>query len=145
MLLIISNEQSFFLLVIFLLYLISNHNVLLHGMFQTEDPDEEVGASSLQARLPALSKKMKKMCVQLLKESPLPELAEDLDCFTGEIHTCTLNNNQGQLVGLSPSCIIQQKMRKKYSLNNIQKIVRSLSETEVATVSNSSKKNTGYL
>uniref|UniRef100_A0A3B3CZB6 Midasin n=1 Tax=Oryzias melastigma TaxID=30732 RepID=A0A3B3CZB6_ORYME len=48
----------------------------LHG----EGPEGDVG--SLQARLPALFRKMKKMCVQLLKKSPLPELTEDLDCFT---------------------------------------------------------------
>uniref|UniRef100_A0A8C4E441 Midasin n=1 Tax=Dicentrarchus labrax TaxID=13489 RepID=A0A8C4E441_DICLA len=47
--------------------------------------DEEVEASSLQGRLPVLSRKMKKMCVQLLKKHPVPELAEDLDCFTGEV------------------------------------------------------------
>ncbi|XP_035534963.1 midasin [Morone saxatilis] len=52
---------------------------------QNEGPDEEVEASSLQGRLPVLSRKMKKMCVQLLKKHPVPELAEDLDCFTGEV------------------------------------------------------------
>ncbi|XP_041660686.1 midasin isoform X2 [Cheilinus undulatus] len=47
--------------------------------------DEGAEASSLQARLPVLSKKMKKMCIQLLKKNPVPELAEDLDSFTGEV------------------------------------------------------------
>ncbi|XP_054474709.1 midasin [Anoplopoma fimbria] len=52
---------------------------------QQEDPEEGVDASSLQGRLPVLSRKMKKLCVQLLKKNPVPELAEDLDCFTGEV------------------------------------------------------------
>lgn len=52
--------------------------------FQDEGPDEGVEASSLQGRLPVLARKMKKMCAQLLKKNPVPELAEDLDYFTGE-------------------------------------------------------------
>lgn len=39
--------------------------------------------SSLQARLPSLTRKMRKMCVRLVKKAPLPELSEDLDQFTG--------------------------------------------------------------
>uniref|UniRef100_A0A3Q4BJ07 Midasin n=1 Tax=Mola mola TaxID=94237 RepID=A0A3Q4BJ07_MOLML len=50
-----------------------------------EGPCEGVEASSLQGRLPALTRKMKKMCMQLLKKNTVPELAEDLDCFTGEV------------------------------------------------------------
>lgn len=46
--------------------------------------DEGVKSSSLQGRLPSLTKKMKKMCVQLHKINPAPELTEDLDCFTGK-------------------------------------------------------------
>ncbi|XP_030578137.1 midasin [Archocentrus centrarchus] len=42
-------------------------------------------ASSLQGQLPVLFRKMKKMCIQLLKKNPAPELAEDLDFFTGEV------------------------------------------------------------
>ncbi|XP_061563343.1 midasin [Cololabis saira] len=54
---------------------------------QSEEPGDgaEAAAASLQARLPVLSRRMKKMCCQLLKKDPLPELVEDLDCFTGEI------------------------------------------------------------
>lgn len=51
---------------------------------QNEGCDEGGDASSLQARLPTLTRKMKKMCTQLQKKNPAPELAEDLDCFTGE-------------------------------------------------------------
>uniref|UniRef100_A0A3Q4MRM4 Midasin n=1 Tax=Neolamprologus brichardi TaxID=32507 RepID=A0A3Q4MRM4_NEOBR len=49
-------------------------------------------ASSLQISLPVLSRKMKKMCIQLLKKNPVPELAEDLDCFTGE-KSLTINTS----------------------------------------------------
>ncbi|KAI3364212.1 hypothetical protein L3Q82_010816 [Scortum barcoo] len=52
---------------------------------QNEGPDEGVEASSLQGRLPVLTRKMRKMCVQLLKKNPVPELAEDLDYFTDEV------------------------------------------------------------
>lgn len=61
-------------------------------MFQNEVPEEGVEASSLQGRLPVLSRKMKKMCVQLLKKNPVPELAEDLDFFTGNKTTLTLSD-----------------------------------------------------
>lgn len=57
-------------------------------MLQNEGPDEGAEASSLQGRLPALTRKMKKKCVQLLKKNPVPDLAEDLDCFTGNKPTC---------------------------------------------------------
>uniref|UniRef100_A0A087Y7X1 Midasin n=1 Tax=Poecilia formosa TaxID=48698 RepID=A0A087Y7X1_POEFO len=53
--------------------------------FQNEDLEQGAGSSSLQARLPVLFRKMKKMSIQLLKRTSVPELAEDLDCFTGEI------------------------------------------------------------
>uniref|UniRef100_A0A8B9KSV2 Midasin n=1 Tax=Astyanax mexicanus TaxID=7994 RepID=A0A8B9KSV2_ASTMX len=54
---------------------------------QIDTQDEVMDAvepSSLQARLPILTKKMRKMCVQLVKTAPLPELSEDLDQFTGK-------------------------------------------------------------
>lgn len=55
---------------------------------QSDGPDEvpsSTESSSLQARLPSLTRKMRKMCVQLVKKAPLPELSEDLDQFTVEI------------------------------------------------------------
>ncbi|XP_053499982.1 midasin [Ictalurus furcatus] len=55
---------------------------------QSDGPDEVTSStepSSLQARLPSLTRKMRKMCVQLVKKAPLPELSEDLDQFTVEI------------------------------------------------------------
>ncbi|TSL47560.1 Midasin [Bagarius yarrelli] len=54
--------------------------------FQSGVPEEVLcssESSSLQARLPTLTKKMRKMCVQLVKKASLPELSEDLDQFTG--------------------------------------------------------------
>lgn len=64
----------------------------IFSAFQNEGPDEGVEASSLQGRLPSLTRKMKKMCAQLQKKNPAPELAEDLDCFTGnETQLLTLN------------------------------------------------------
>ncbi|TRZ01341.1 hypothetical protein DNTS_001208 [Danionella cerebrum] len=49
----------------------------------TEATSEE--PSSLQARLPVLTRRMKKLCVQLVKKTTQPELSEDLDQFTAEI------------------------------------------------------------
>ncbi|XP_028728584.1 LOW QUALITY PROTEIN: midasin [Peromyscus leucopus] len=39
----------------------------------------------LLGRLPRLSKRMRKMCLMYMKESPLPNLVESLDQFTGEV------------------------------------------------------------
>lgn len=46
--------------------------------------------SSLQGRLPLLTRKMRKMCVTLVKKNPLPELSEDLDVFTGKSRRKTM-------------------------------------------------------
>lgn len=54
---------------------------------KNSDLDEGVEASSLLRRLPSLTKKMKKLCVQLHKINPAPELTEDLDYFTGKNQT----------------------------------------------------------
>ncbi|KAK2883458.1 hypothetical protein Q8A67_017095 [Cirrhinus molitorella] len=57
---------------------------------QADGPEElssDKEPSSLQARLPVLTRKMKKLCVQLVKKTSLPELSEDLNQFTVEIIT----------------------------------------------------------
>ncbi|MGH0171579.1 UNVERIFIED_CONTAM: hypothetical protein FKN15_061690 [Acipenser sinensis] len=54
------------------------------GVSEEEEP-LAVDASSLQGRLPLLTGKMKRMCVRLMRKSPLPELVEDLDQFTGKM------------------------------------------------------------
>uniref|UniRef100_A0A8B9KRB9 Midasin n=1 Tax=Astyanax mexicanus TaxID=7994 RepID=A0A8B9KRB9_ASTMX len=56
-------------------------------VWNSDEVMDAVEPSSLQARLPILTKKMRKMCVQLVKTAPLPELSEDLDQFTAEIIT----------------------------------------------------------
>ncbi|XP_028858240.1 midasin [Denticeps clupeoides] len=55
---------------------------------QTDGPDEASSVlqpSSLQGRLPVLIRRMRKMCVQLVKKCPVPSLSEDLDQFTAEV------------------------------------------------------------
>ncbi|XP_078398522.1 midasin [Cetorhinus maximus] len=43
--------------------------------------------SSLQSRLPALSKRMRKMCLKLMTTNSLPSFVESLDQFTGDVIT----------------------------------------------------------
>ncbi|XP_066547692.1 midasin isoform X2 [Amia ocellicauda] len=57
---------------------------------QAEIPEEgpvPLDSLSLQGRLSFFTGRMKKMCVKLVKKSPLPVLTEDLDQFTAEIIT----------------------------------------------------------
>ncbi|XP_068197957.1 midasin isoform X4 [Antennarius striatus] len=90
---------------------------------QTEAPDEGVEASSLQGRLPLLTRKMKKLCVQLLKTHPAPELTEDLDCFTGEV----INNLQG-LQSLSIDVSAEKEKQKAEVKHILQQKQRALSD-----------------
>lgn len=50
---------------------------------------QDAGALSVEGellrRLPRLSKRMRKMCLVFMKESPLPHLVENLDQFTGDV------------------------------------------------------------
>ena len=59
---------------------------VLWRVFQSDAPEPShlADPSSLLARLPHLTRKMKNMSVQLVKKNPLPELSEDLDMFTGK-------------------------------------------------------------
>nr|XP_020508278.1 midasin [Labrus bergylta] len=88
-----------------------------------EVPDEGVEGSSLQARLPVLTRKMKKMCVQLLKKSPVPELTEDLDCFTGEV----ISNLQA-LQSLSVNTSAEKEKQKAEVKHILQQKQRALSD-----------------
>ncbi|KAM6992726.1 LOW QUALITY PROTEIN: midasin [Tautogolabrus adspersus] len=88
-----------------------------------EVPDEGVEGSSLQARLPVLSRKMKKMCVQLLKKNPVPELTEDLDCFTGEV----ISNLQA-LQSLSVNTSAEKEKQKSEVKHILQQKQRALSD-----------------
>ncbi|XP_042126882.1 midasin [Peromyscus maniculatus bairdii] len=59
--------------------------------WQASVPDQcqDAGPLSVEGellrRLPRLSKRMRKMCLRFMKESPLPNLVESLDQFTGEV------------------------------------------------------------
>ncbi|KAM9840331.1 midasin [Aulostomus maculatus] len=86
---------------------------------QIEGPEDGVEAASLQGRLPILARKMKTMCVHMLKKHPAPELVEDLDCFTGEVIS-NLRDLQGLTIDMSAEKekqraevkhILQQKQR----------------------------------
>uniref|UniRef100_A0A3Q1JQ86 Midasin n=1 Tax=Anabas testudineus TaxID=64144 RepID=A0A3Q1JQ86_ANATE len=88
-----------------------------------QDAEEGVEASSLQGRLPVLTRKMKKFCIQLLKKDPMPELAEDLDCFTGEVIS-TLRELQSLTVDVSA-----EKEKQKAEIKHIlQQKQRALSD-----------------
>ncbi|XP_034006274.1 midasin isoform X1 [Trematomus bernacchii] len=88
-----------------------------------EGPEEGVEASSLQGRLPALTRKMKKLCVQLQKKNPAPELAEDLDCFTGEV----ISNLQ-DLQNLTVDMTAEKEKQKSEVKHILQQKQRALSE-----------------
>ncbi|KAJ8409756.1 hypothetical protein AAFF_G00218150 [Aldrovandia affinis] len=91
------------------------------------DSQEEVPsgleASSLQGRLSFLTKKMRKMCVQLVKKGPLPELSEDLDQFTAEI----INNVQ-QLQSLTVDQSAEKEKQKSEVKQILQQKQRALSD-----------------
>nr|XP_046228345.1 midasin isoform X2 [Scatophagus argus] len=90
---------------------------------QNEGPDVGVEVSSLQGRLPVLTRKMKKMCVQLLKKNPAPELAEDLDCFTGEIIS-----NMRDLQSLAIDVSAEKEKQKAEVKHILQQKQRALSD-----------------
>ncbi|TKS75776.1 Midasin MIDAS-containing protein [Collichthys lucidus] len=90
---------------------------------QNEEPNEGVEASSLQGRLAVLCRKMKKMCTQLLKKNPMPELAEDLDCFTGEVIS-----NLRDLQSLSIDSSAEKEKQKAEVKHILQQKQRALSD-----------------
>ncbi|XP_031717305.1 midasin isoform X1 [Anarrhichthys ocellatus] len=90
---------------------------------QLEGPEEGVDASSLQGRLPVLTRKMKKLCVQLLKKNPVPELAEDLDCFTGEVIS-----NLRDLQNLTVDASAEKDKQKSEVKHILQQKQRALSD-----------------
>uniref|UniRef100_A0AAQ6AJN3 Midasin n=1 Tax=Amphiprion ocellaris TaxID=80972 RepID=A0AAQ6AJN3_AMPOC len=92
-------------------------------VFQNEGPEEETEAASLQGRLPVLSRKMKKMCIQLLKKNPVPELAEDLDYFTGEVIS-----NLRDLQSLSVDTSADKEKQKAEVKHILQQKQRALSD-----------------
>ncbi|XP_032398227.1 midasin [Etheostoma spectabile] len=90
---------------------------------QQEGPEEGVEASSLQGRLPILSRKMKKLCVQLQKKNPVPDLAEDLDYFTGEVIS-----NLRDLQNLSIDTTAEKEKQKSEVKHILQQKQRALSD-----------------
>ncbi|CAB1342786.1 unnamed protein product [Coregonus sp. 'balchen'] len=93
---------------------------------QSESPEEGpagVEPSSLQGRLPLLTRKMKKMCVTLVKKNPLPELSEDLDVFTGEIIS-----NLRDLQSLTIDLKAEKEKQKSEVKHILQQKQRALSD-----------------
>ncbi|XP_035384712.1 midasin isoform X1 [Electrophorus electricus] len=74
---------------------------------QSDGPEEVTCGTKLQARLPFLTRRMRKMCVQLVKKAALPELTEDLDQFTVEIIT-----NMQALQSLSVDRSLEQERQR---------------------------------
>ncbi|XP_058470371.1 midasin [Solea solea] len=90
---------------------------------QNECPEEGVEASSLQGRLPALTRKMKKICVQHVKKNLVPELAEDLDYFTGEVIS-----NLRDLQSLNIDMSAEKEKQKAEIKHILQQKQRALSD-----------------
>uniref|UniRef100_A0A674E0K9 Midasin n=1 Tax=Salmo trutta TaxID=8032 RepID=A0A674E0K9_SALTR len=82
-----------------------------------------VEPSSLQGRLPLLTRKMRKMCVTLVKKNPLPELSEDLDVFTGEIIS-----NLRDLQSLTIDLKAEKEKQKSEVKHILQQKQRALSD-----------------
>ncbi|XP_038145137.1 midasin isoform X1 [Cyprinodon tularosa] len=90
---------------------------------ELQDQELEDGAGSLQSRLPVLFRKMKKMCIQLLKKDSVPELAEDLDQFTSEIIS-----NLRELQSLSVDAAAAKEKQKTEVKHILQQKQRALSD-----------------
>uniref|UniRef100_A0AAQ5XCQ8 Midasin n=1 Tax=Amphiprion ocellaris TaxID=80972 RepID=A0AAQ5XCQ8_AMPOC len=95
----------------------------VHQALKSNLPGKETEAASLQGRLPVLSRKMKKMCIQLLKKNPVPELAEDLDYFTGEVIS-----NLRDLQSLSVDTSADKEKQKAEVKHILQQKQRALSD-----------------
>uniref|UniRef100_A0AAZ3S0A1 Midasin n=1 Tax=Oncorhynchus tshawytscha TaxID=74940 RepID=A0AAZ3S0A1_ONCTS len=91
-----------------------------------QSPEEGLACvepSSLQGRLPLLTRKMRKMCVTLVKKNPLPELSEDLDVFTGEIIS-----NLRDLQSLAIDLKAEKEKQKSEVKHILQQKQRALSD-----------------
>ncbi|XP_011610045.2 midasin isoform X2 [Takifugu rubripes] len=95
----------------------------LQDVARNNDLHKGVEASSLQERLPSLTKKMRKLCVQLHKMNPAPELAEDLDVFIGEI----IRNVQ-ELQSLTVDTSAEKEKQKSDVKHILQQKQRALSD-----------------
>ncbi|XP_035472851.1 midasin isoform X1 [Scophthalmus maximus] len=90
---------------------------------QDEGLEEGVEASSLQGRLPVLTRKMKKICTQHVKKNPVPELAEDLDYFTSEVIS-----NLRDLQSLNVDMSAEKEKQKAEVKHILQQKQRALSD-----------------
>uniref|UniRef100_A0A8D3BW26 Midasin n=1 Tax=Scophthalmus maximus TaxID=52904 RepID=A0A8D3BW26_SCOMX len=88
-----------------------------------EGLEEGVEASSLQGRLPVLTRKMKKICTQHVKKNPVPELAEDLDYFTSEVIS-----NLRDLQSLNVDMSAEKEKQKAEVKHILQQKQRALSD-----------------
>ncbi|KAL4649045.1 midasin isoform X1 [Arapaima gigas] len=88
-----------------------------------EEAAPEFGSSSLQGRLLFLTRRMRKLCMQLTKKSPLPELSEDLDQFTTEV---IRNTHKLQSLVVDPSA--EKEKQKSEAKHILQQKQRALSD-----------------
>ncbi|XP_008565442.1 PREDICTED: midasin [Galeopterus variegatus] len=78
----------------------------------------------LQRRLPKLMKRMRKMCLVIIKESPLPHLVEGLDQFIGEVISSV---NELQSLKVEPSAEKEkQRSEAKHILMQKQRALSDL-------------------
>ncbi|XP_018599206.2 midasin isoform X2 [Scleropages formosus] len=89
----------------------------------SEEGAPSLDPSLLQSRLPSLTKKMRKMCVQLAKKSSLSELSEDLDQFTAEV---IRNMRELQSLAVNPSA--EKEKQKSEAKHILQQKQRALSD-----------------
>ncbi|XP_057208356.1 midasin isoform X2 [Triplophysa rosa] len=93
---------------------------------QVDGPEElssDEDPSSLQARLPVLTRKMRKLCVQLVKKTSVPELSEDLDQFTAEVIA-----NAQALQSLTVDRSVEQERQKSEVKHILQQKQRALAD-----------------
>ncbi|XP_057678283.1 midasin isoform X2 [Corythoichthys intestinalis] len=90
---------------------------------QQSNGQDGVDSERLQGRLPVLTRKMKKVCVQLLKKHPAPELTEDLDDFTGEIL-----KNVNELQDLTINMSVEKEKQTAQVKHILQQKQRALSD-----------------
>uniref|UniRef100_A0A3Q2D7A0 Midasin n=1 Tax=Cyprinodon variegatus TaxID=28743 RepID=A0A3Q2D7A0_CYPVA len=94
----------------------------VHRALKAAVPGQGRELQSLQSRLPVLFRKMKKMCIQLLKKDSVPELAEDLDQFTEII------SNLRELQSLSVDAAAAKEKQKTEVKHILQQKQRALSD-----------------
>ncbi|KAL2081973.1 hypothetical protein ACEWY4_021791 [Coilia grayii] len=93
---------------------------------QSDAPEDNASgpeSGSLLGRLPHLIRRMRKMCVQLVRRSPMPDLSEDLDQFTAEIIS-----NVRDLQSLSVDVSAEKERQKAEVKHILQQKQRGLAD-----------------